>query len=574
MIVCIELRIPLFLVGKPGSSKSLAKTIVADAMLGNAALNDLFRNFKKVKMVSFQCSPLSTPDGIVKIFRECAAYQEKNLEGFVSVVVLDEIGLAEDSPRMPLKTLHPLLEDGCCDDEEPEPHKKVGFIGISNWALDPAKMNRGILVQRDIPDKEELLSSARKICSSDKQVKKIIKPMIEPLAVSYTMLFDQASKEMREFFGLRDFYSLLKMLYGFVLKSRSKPTWLQLKHCILRNFGGMPEEVIQPVDIFARNLAEVVTKNEKKTDLDPECSPTGMIKACLEGSGQADSESRYLLLLTENYGALTILQQKIFSMHSAEVIFGSSFPSDQEYTQVCRNINRIKVCMETGSTVILLNLENLYESLYDALNQYYFECWGERYVDLGLGTHRVKCRVHRKFRLVVVAEKQVVYDRFPIPLINRLEKHFLSMNTMLTMEQADLTEELTEWAENYAADKSPPRLGHKKEEKRIGDAFMGYHADTCAAIIHHICEKRKLTELAIEQERDQILKEGKSTLLWCATPAAVSQNGGDEMDIYSKQQQHESLKDYLYERMKIDPNQYLYKRMQDDNNRNIYAQAS
>jgi hypothetical protein len=39
--------------------------------------------------------------------------------------------------------------------------------------------------------------------------------------------------------------------------------------------------------------------------------------------------------------------------------------------QVCRNINRIKVCMETGSTVILLNLENLYESLYDALNQVY-----------------------------------------------------------------------------------------------------------------------------------------------------------------------------------------------------------
>lgn len=53
------------------------------------------------------------------------------------------------------------------------------------------------------------------------------------------------------------------MLYGFVLKSRSKPTWLQLKHCILRNFGGLPEEVIQPVDIFARNLAVVVTKNEK-----------------------------------------------------------------------------------------------------------------------------------------------------------------------------------------------------------------------------------------------------------------------------------------------------------------------
>ena len=40
-----------------------------------------------------------------------------------------------------------------------------------------------------------------------------------------------------------------------------------------------------------------------------------------------------------------------------------------DYFQVCRNINQIKICMETGRKVILLNLENLYESLYDALNQ-------------------------------------------------------------------------------------------------------------------------------------------------------------------------------------------------------------
>ena len=38
---------------------------------------------------------------------------------------------------------------------------KVSFIGISNWALDPAKMNRGILVQREVPDEEDLVDSAR-----------------------------------------------------------------------------------------------------------------------------------------------------------------------------------------------------------------------------------------------------------------------------------------------------------------------------------------------------------------------------------------------------------------------------
>lgn len=48
MVVCIELRIPMFLVGKPGSSKSLAKTIVSDAMQGDNAHNDFFKNFKRV----------------------------------------------------------------------------------------------------------------------------------------------------------------------------------------------------------------------------------------------------------------------------------------------------------------------------------------------------------------------------------------------------------------------------------------------------------------------------------------------------------------------------------------------
>ena len=148
------------------------------------------------------------------------------------------------------------------------------------------------------------------------------------------------------------------------------------------------------------------------------------------------SENRYLLFLTENYAALQVLKhylnevvgiskdqqsleeeaheqvedisdpsvqqidKQVWKVRRMEpfVLFGSSFPKDREYTQVCRNINQIKLCMETGRTVILLNLENLYESLYDLLNQYYIVLSGTRYVDLGLQTHRVKCRVHDNFK--------------------------------------------------------------------------------------------------------------------------------------------------------------------------------
>ena len=40
MSICMELRIPLFLVGKPGSSKTLAKTVVVDVMQGTFTYDD------------------------------------------------------------------------------------------------------------------------------------------------------------------------------------------------------------------------------------------------------------------------------------------------------------------------------------------------------------------------------------------------------------------------------------------------------------------------------------------------------------------------------------------------------
>ncbi len=67
-------------------------------------------------MFSYQCSQLSTPDSVIEVFHNAKKFQEKqdkqDTSSYVAVVVLDEVGLAEDSPNLPLKVLHPLLEDG------------------------------------------------------------------------------------------------------------------------------------------------------------------------------------------------------------------------------------------------------------------------------------------------------------------------------------------------------------------------------------------------------------------------------------------------------------------------------
>ena len=92
MVISIDLGIPLFIVGKPGSSKSLAKSVVCNVMQGPNSYAEFYKNFKEVHMVSFQCSPLATSDGIIGTFRQCQKYQNnKDLSKLTSVVILDEV---------------------------------------------------------------------------------------------------------------------------------------------------------------------------------------------------------------------------------------------------------------------------------------------------------------------------------------------------------------------------------------------------------------------------------------------------------------------------------------------------
>ena len=49
----------------------------------------------------------------------------------------------------------------------------------------------------------------------------------------------------------------------------------------------------------------------------------------------------------------------------------------------------------------------------------------------------------------MVAEKGTVYSKFPIPLINRLEKHFVLTETILTIWQREVYKELMNWVDDF-----------------------------------------------------------------------------------------------------------------------------
>uniref|UniRef100_A0A1I8GB29 RING-type domain-containing protein n=1 Tax=Macrostomum lignano TaxID=282301 RepID=A0A1I8GB29_9PLAT len=170
-------------------------------------------------------------------------------------------------------------------------------------------------------------------------------------------------------------------------------------------------------------------------------------------------------------------------MSEVGILYASSFPKDQEYSKMCTDINKIKVSMERGGTLVLLNIENLYESLYDALNQYYEYCGQDRFVDLGLGTHRLKCKVHKEFRIIVIADQSTVEEKFPIPLINRLEKHKLSTEAILNDEKRYTIRQILEWVEKMKA----------SGEQGLQDIFVGYHSDVVPSLVFEL-EKVEILE--------------------------------------------------------------------------------
>ena len=121
------------------------------------------------------------------------------------------MGLAEHSPNNPLKVIHSELEY-----DQNEGEKKIAFIGISNWILDAAKMNRGISISIPEPDEKDIEETSLIIGKSFSEIlANRYKNFFENLGEIY-FNYKQYLKQnhnadgKEDFHGNRDFYHLVK----------------------------------------------------------------------------------------------------------------------------------------------------------------------------------------------------------------------------------------------------------------------------------------------------------------------------------------------------------------------------
>ena len=194
----INNKVPVYICGKPGCSKSLAIQLIYSSMRGENSKDPYFKTLPRLFMNCYQGSTTSKSSGIINVFKKARNLIKGNStdsnsynnnerdsenirrnarnikminislnaaqaqERVISLVFFDEMGLAEISKNNPLKVLHSELEPELeCD--------KVAFVGISNWKLDASKSNRGIFIGRPDLDEEDLIITAKTIAESYKK---------------------------------------------------------------------------------------------------------------------------------------------------------------------------------------------------------------------------------------------------------------------------------------------------------------------------------------------------------------------------------------------------------------------
>ena len=358
------------------------------------------------------------------------------------VVVLEEIGLAEMSPDMPLKILHDKFDNAT---------KKVGFVAMSNWNLDPSKMNRGFFVTRSMPTAEDLFDTMMEFAAAAAQSRDVqatsssrteesrslttqLREVLGKLAPTFLLLVGEMSqrKEFPQgaYFALRDVYSCVNQLCETALAEGG----LQLEsvlHAIHRSFSRLPQYAQADVDgIFYDMLAKLQGEELLPSGIAASSfatlRPSGMV--LLREAFFNPEGSRYPLAICDNpIQALTTMQKCDVIPKDAYVICGSGFAKDQWLAHTQRVIREMKVVLNSGRPLVLLYMESSLESLYDLLNKFYSEYSGRRFVDLGIGHARVKVDVHHDFKMMVLADYSDSYGKFPPPLLNRFEKHRFGM---------------------------------------------------------------------------------------------------------------------------------------------------
>ena len=444
--VCIDNNVPLIIVGKPGTGKSLSFQILYNTLKGEYSDSPMFRDKGKLYRYYYQGSETSTAEGIEQVFAKAYKAQLKNKgKQIITLVFFDEMGLAERSSNNPLKVIHYLLER---DSKE-----SVPFLGISNWKLDAAKINRALsltITDYDIEDLEETANSIAEALNIELADK--YKDFFGTLARTYNKYIDfnqNTIKENKDFHGNRDFYNLIKTAMRELMAKRKELIKNERRIltevgilCLNRNFGGLENSSSKIKEIFKNEYGH---KYDEEVDLEGSFSVLDAIKKNI-----LDPNSRYLMLISEGNDGSDIVKYLLNSIGKKFIeLVGSKYKKDLKSGNYSEEIlNKVKYIMETDNVLILRDLDMIYPSLYDLFNQNFTLMGDKKFARIAFEYAKISSEVNKDFHAIVIVNKNQIQNlKLDPPFLNRFEKHIVNFKMLLEDKDIEIAKKINDFIE-------------------------------------------------------------------------------------------------------------------------------
>ena len=457
---CINAKIPLFIVGELGSGKNIACQILSGAMKGDSSDNSLFKSLPKLFINSYQGSSSSTSKGIFHYFNRAKnMINYNNKEHIVSMLLFNDIGIAELSPYNPLKVLNYELDNDLNKGDE-----KISFVGLSNWVLDETIMNRGILLSIPPLEKNELEMTAINIAESyNEKLAQDNKDFFITLAntyFEYKKILEKEYPDKKDFHGLKDFYHLIKTAMKLILKMKEEvlDIYDNVKQergltSIERNFGGLEfcndkNQTITSLEII-KNIFKKVYVNSDIT------KKYFVLQRICENI--KDKYSRYLLLTIRepilkylilsifNTGEINKNFNKDLSFYIGSYI-DEDINSERYYNKI---LNNIQFQMKQNKILILSDLNKIYPCLIELFKQNYVEIGSKMFSRILIGSGNITSSlVDDGFKCIVLFDEKNLDKELPC-FINAFEKHLITFDYLLYKEFSDESEKIYNMIQNF-----------------------------------------------------------------------------------------------------------------------------
>ncbi|CAF2933300.1 unnamed protein product [Rotaria sp. Silwood2] len=451
IVVCICTRTPLCIIGAPGQSKTLSFQIVLQNLQGSQLSTKKF--CKRLPSIDpFFClgSKYTRSEDIAYVFERAIKreqHYEQNRINTRCVVFLDEASLPNEK-KMVLKVLHPYLDE--C---------RVAFVAVANKAFDAANANRMVCIYRSLPSEEDQQVLAYGCLGLEinpqqsRYATTRLEKIISGLCQGYRCIL--TCPHIPKIFHDRDFIYMLREL-RFDLPTTSDDqttaisgiTPISLLHALEDNFNGIDKvEFKELVKIFFTSVQEQCS--DFQLPLEEENHQIYRnIPSILRESMKLDSirrrlYGRYKLIVdeSEDESAMNLLLQLNilnFDSNRTNIFRMSDFAGD--LNNELRNVeilSIIKLCMETGKTILMVNTGRIHGSLYDVFNQNFsIMATGDTrkiFSKVAIGPKTIDVVVHEDFQCIVHI-KRSEFKEIPAPFLSRFQKYSLSINDFYNIQ--------------------------------------------------------------------------------------------------------------------------------------------